>query len=232
MKNRFNFFLKFKKKNRNFSKFFDIGFHGDIYLGEIILYCLLFSSQYIETGFNVGSSLLHAGKKTKNIKIFGCEPDKKAYMSVLGRANSQKYILYNKTSRSMLDSKDFKNSVSFDKDTVFWLDAHDYGYEWSLEYELEYILKNFKKGYIFIDDFMVPGNDLFKYYKHGSKECSYLEFKNILEKRDILYFYPKYKEKTSNHHPLIGWGLIEFGHQDFRFNEKLEKLVIKYKKND
>ena len=95
----------------------------------------------------------------------------------------------------------------------FWLDSHGYGFKWPLKEEIASIIANFKSPYILIDDFKVPGLDSFGYDKYEGQECSFDYIKEELDS-NLAYnlYYPTYTDRTSKHHPLRGWGLIEFGH--------------------
>lgn len=200
---------------KELSKFFDIGFHGDKYLINIVFSCLNQAETFIETGTNVGSTLVFVAKNYPKMKIYSCEPDKKAYNFVKDKIKSLNNVsLFNGQSPDMIISIAKDNPSIKKQDTVFWLDAHDYGYQWPLKQEIEFITHNFKQGYIFIDDFFVPHLDFFKWCKYQNQECSYQYIKDSINpKIEYNLYYPNYHEKTSLHHPLTGWGLICFGHQ-------------------
>jgi hypothetical protein len=104
---------------------------------------------------------------------------------------------------------------SLDKRVLFWLDAHGYGFEWPLRKEISFITTNFERAYILIDDFKVPGLDCFGFDEYDGQVCSFEYIKSALNPGlEYRLCYPNYKERTSAHHPLRGWGLLEFGHNE------------------
>jgi hypothetical protein len=100
-----------------------------------------------------------------------------------------------------------------DGEVLFWLDAHGYGFEWPLREEVSVITTYWQKAYLLIDDFLVPGLDCFGYDEYKGQVCSFDYIKNSLnDQHEYSLYYPPYIERTSKHHPLRGWGLIEYGH--------------------
>lgn len=92
----------------------------------------------------------------------------------------------------------------------------------AVEKELEFITARFESAYILIDDFKVPGRDYFGYDQYQEQICSYDYVKGSLNPgKTYQLYYPTYQDKTSKHHPLRGWGLLVFGHDDFRIPEQL-----------
>jgi len=218
------------KKTRKISTFLESGFHGDRYLETLALNCITKSEQFIETGTNVGSTLYYVLKHFPNLKAYSCEPDKAAYNFALSKViNFENIQLFNQLSPDMLYEVVKKDRSILAKDTVFWLDAHGYGYRWPLKDEIAFITNNFRKGYIFIDDFKVPELDCFKWDEYNGQVCSFEFIKDsIYKKLEFSLYYPSYTNKTSEHHPLTGWGLIEFGHDDeFSVPKSLEEKIRK-----
>lgn len=218
-----------KQETRCLSDFLEIGFHGDLYLKEIAFYCLSQAEQFFETGTNVGSTLHYVLKHFSSLKAYSCEPDKDAYEFALSKVKDFPNVnLFNQVSPDMLYELAKSDSSILEKDTVFWLDAHGYGYKWPLKDEVAFITHNFKKGYIFIDDFQVPGLNCFKWDEYENQICSFEFIKNSINKNlTFSLSYPSYTEKTSEHHPLTGWCMIEFGHPNFQFPPSLESKIHK-----
>jgi hypothetical protein len=75
--------------------------------------------------------------------------------------------------------------------------------------EISFITSNFKTAFILIDDFKVPALDCFRYDVYQEQTCS-LEFvkDSFNPQHKYKVYYPNYSDKTSEHHPLVGWGLI------------------------
>lgn len=229
IKNKLNY-RRIIKNNYNFLK---VGFHGDKYLCKIALFLISRTEQFIETGANVGSTFLYVLKNFPDKTSYSCEPDKNSYKSILPKIlNYKNAKLYNNFSPEFLYNLTKGDSKIKERDTVFWLDAHGHGYKWPLEKEIEFITKNFKSGYIFIDDFKVPDKPQFAYSEYENQTCSYEFIKNSINpKLEYSLYYPNYEEKTSKYHPLTGWGLIEFGHNEKNniFSEEIEPFLKKYK---
>src|SRR5580692_1598116 len=61
--------------SRQISQFFDIGFHGDRYLIELVFASAQRCSQFVETGANVGSSLCYLARNFPQLDCYSCEPD-------------------------------------------------------------------------------------------------------------------------------------------------------------
>jgi len=193
-------------------QFYTSGFHGDLYLMAFADIFLKQSDYFIETGSNVGSTLAYVARTYPKIQCISCEPDKKAYEQAVKNTSGYSNVsLYNMTSQELIRILKSDEKL-FDKDVFFWLDAHGYGFDWPLKDEISFITHNFKRAYILIDDFKVPGLDCFKWDKSGGQECSFDFIKNSIKKElNLSLYYPNYTETTSKHHPLTGWGLIMFG---------------------
>ena len=232
MKNPFNVTFgrtSYRKNAKDRYAFLTEGFHGDAFLRELVFDCLSKSEQFVETGSNVGSTLTDVSNSFKFLNIVACEPDEKAFHLSLENIGKNKNVtLYHEKSPDFLQNSRERDEKFVDRDTVFWLDAHGYGYEWPLKGEVEFITTYFHKGYVFIDDFKVPNLNIFGWDRYGEQECSIEHIRSSIKLEDDQYslYYPNYTEKTSLHHPLRGWCLIEYGHKDkFRIPKQLVKKV-------
>jgi len=96
---------------------------------------------------------------------------------------------------------------------LYWLDAHGYGFKWPLREEIATLTGNCAKAFVLIDDFLVPGLDCFGYDRYENQICSFEYIADSMDrKHQYRVYFPHYTERTSKHHPLRGWVLIEFGH--------------------
>jgi hypothetical protein len=191
----------------------EIGFHGDLFLIELIYDCLRIATVFIETGTNVGSTLNYVAENFPQLMIYSCEPEKEAYDFIAAKLEYAKNVcVKNQPSPLFLYNLIAQDRTLVLENTLFWLDAHGYGYQWPLKDEIHFITHNFEKAFIFIDDFKVPGLDCFGYDQYDGQECSFDYIKDSINP-NIKYhlYYPCYQERTSQHHPLRGWSLIEFG---------------------
>ena len=209
--------------------FYDVGFHGDQHLISFITTILDQCKYFVETGTNVGSSIAHAARISPETTCFSCEPDPEAFKHALDNTSAYNNVqIFNQPSldflKELTGNKDLLN-----EDTLFWLDAHGYGFEWPLRQETEFIMGHWKKAYIFVDDFLVPGLDCFGYDEYKGQICSYDYIKTHINREfEHHLYYPQYSERTSAHHPLRGWGLIEFGHtSELELSTKIQDLVRK-----
>lgn len=212
-----------KDNVRSLSPFFGVGFHGDQYLLELANNLATNSKVFIETGANVGSTLAYVARTHPELRCLSCEPDLAAYEAAM--KNTGKYpnvCLLRATSQEFISHLAENEEWVFSERCFFWLDAHGYGFEWPLEEELEFITNQFTSGYILIDDFMVPGREQFGYDVYQKQICSYDYVKNSLNPQCTYHlYYPTYEDKTSEYHPLRGWGLLVFGCDDFGIPEEL-----------
>lgn len=77
---------------------------------------------------------------------------------------------------------------------------------------IKFIRAKFKGAYILLDDFKVPGFSMFGYDQYKGQICSFEDVKDVIRQK-IRYklYYPNCTRRTSEHHPLRGWGLTEYG---------------------
>lgn len=215
--------VKAQPARREISQFIDIGFHGDEYLLSLANNLASRSNVFVETGANVGSTLAYVARNHPKLRCLSCEPDPSAFEKA--SANTAKYsnvALFNGMSQQFIEHLTKHESGIFHEQCFFWLDAHGYGFEWPLKKELEFITGKFSSAYILIDDFKVPGRDYFGYDVYQHQICSYDYVKDSLNPQQTYrLYYPTYENKTSQHHPLRGWGLLVFGHDDFRIPDQL-----------
>jgi len=183
---------------------------------------------FIETGSNVGSTLAYVARSYPHVKCFSCEPNPKTFPCAQQNTNDLPNVyLFNEKSQQFLERIQREYPHLLEKSILFWLDAHGYGFEWPLRDEIYFITRYFRKVFILIDDFKVPGLDCFGYDTYQGQECSFEYIKDALNpKIEYTLYYPNYIERTSRHHPLRGWGLLEFGYENkFTLSAALRKKV-------
>jgi hypothetical protein len=213
MKKLFSRTFSSKPKERKTSQFLDVGFHGDKYLLEFTAHLLKDANLFIETGANVGTTLAYVARAYPHLRCISCEPDLPAFTEAITHVNDLSNVfLFNELSQRFIASLRPRFSDLLNGRAVFWLDAHSYGFEWPLREEVEFITSHFESADILIDDFLVPGMEIFKYDRHGDQVCSLDYIKSSMQTgRSYDVYYPAYTERTSSHHPLCGWGLISYG---------------------
>jgi hypothetical protein len=194
--------------------FFEVGFHGDEYLLTLVDHLIDRCDWFVETGTNVGSTLAYVGRTYPDVQCISCEPDSDA----AGHAKSHTENLSNvqvfeESAQTFLDRLDRTYDPLFSADrTLFWVDAHGYGFQWPLREEIAFLSERLERGYVLIDDFKVPGREEFGYGAYEDQVCSYEYIRDdIAEGWEHTLYYPGYTEHTSDHHPLRGWGLFAVG---------------------
>jgi hypothetical protein len=194
-------------------QFLDAGFHGDQYLLDFSAQFLANAELFVETGSNVGSTLAYVARTFPHLTCVSCEPDCQAFTQAVRNTRSYANVfLFNETSETFCDRMHHRFAHLMDTAPVLWLDAHGYGFTWPLRREVEFVTSAFESAAMFIDDFLVPGMDVFSYDRHGSQICSFEYIKSSLRSgRRYDVYYPNYTDRTSRHHPLCGWGLVHYG---------------------
>jgi len=127
---------------------------------------------FVETGTAYGDSSYYVASNFPSMNVHTNEPDTEKFnlsKSILGK--------FPNVNQSATPSPEFFNELwhtevnLFNLTTVFWLDAHgDWldpdgkeQFSWPLPKEVELITQNFKRYYIFIDDFYNPWNKAHKF---------------------------------------------------------------------
>ena len=199
-----------------------LGFHGDKYLLNVVDILTTKVEIFIETGTHVGSTLHYFGERYPRIPCFGCEPYKNAF-------NKAKFVVQNLSNAHLFNVKSLElftllkstHSEIFSKPVLCWLDAHGGPYPRELTKEVEFITEQFISGFLLIDDFKVPHNPRFQYDVHGTQRCCIGTIRSYIQ-NDYLLYYPNYSECTSSFHPLVGWGLIQFGNELINLEDTLK----------
>lgn len=221
----------FRRPRRDESSyvFAETGFHGDRYLLSLVDALLKDKDvgYFIETGTNVGSTLAYVARTYPGVVCFSCEPDREAHRrAVRNLGPGANAILYNTTSQEFMKTLEHDHSGVIGQPSLFWLDAHGYGFDWPLREEIAFVCRNFPRAYMLIDDFKVPGLDCFGYDQYGEYVCSLDYVESAIRRNDVQLYYPSYTERTSAHHPLRGWGLFVLG-EEFRIPEALEGRMVR-----
>lgn len=206
------------------------GFHGDRYLIELVNFLLADCKYFVETGTDVASTLNYVARANPTVKCLSCEPHKATYEEALkNTAGCDNVKIYNTKSQEFIEiiKNDYKEIL--ESITLFWLDAHGQGFTWPIKEEISFITSDCKSGYILIDDFKVPGLDCFGYDSYKGQQCSFDYIRKSLNQEiDYALYYPSYTEKTSDFHPLRGWGLIPYGQMaSIKLPEKFSSTIFK-----
>ncbi len=213
MKKLFSRFTPDGQAQRRDSPFFTVGFHGDRYLLELAGLLLRDAHLFVETGANVGSTLAYVAGAYPHVRCISCEPDLTAFVEAIRHTHHLSNVfLFNEASQQFMASLHSRFGALLEEPALFWLDAHGYGFQWPLRQELAFITESFASAWILIDDFKVPGLDMFGYDRHGDQVCSWEYVRSSLDRRrNYRLYYPAYTDRTSPHHNLRGWGLLCYG---------------------
>ena len=146
--------------------------------------CLEKSEYFIETGLWLGYTSYFVAKNFSNINCYSCEINQEFFniaKNNIGSIDNLKIEL-NKSPEALYDLNKHYGDLIFNKNVVFWIDAH--WYMLPLNDEIYYITKNFKKFTIFIDDFLIPYDKSFTNDGDGfTLECilPYIQNKDSLK---------------------------------------------------
>jgi hypothetical protein len=225
-------FLFNRKKQRPVSAFFNVGFHGDSHLLKIVDFMVAKNVvNFIETGTNVGTTIAYVAKKYPHVQCFSCEPDATAFAESLKNTTDLPNVkIFQDLSQDFLDKILRGYPETFQQKTLFWIDAHGYGFDWPLKKEINFILTHYSQAYLLIDDFKVPHLDAFEYDQYQEQICSFDFIKEAIPPVSYELYYPNYTEKTSTHHGLRGWGLFITGEQDTFDTFESKDLIINSKR--
>jgi hypothetical protein len=192
-----------------------IGFHGDRYLLAIVDHLATFADFFVETGTNTGITLSYFARRFRHIPCLSCELDADRALPLARERTSEleNVTIFAEPSPTFLRrlGRDYRSL--FSQRGLFWLDAHGPGFDWPLRDEVRFIFERFDRASILIDDLLVPGYEaVFRHDRYDGQDCSFDYIRGVIPAGAIYrLYYPDYTERTSNHHPLCGWGLIQFG---------------------
>lgn len=201
----------------------DAGFHGDAYLLQLVAHLASLAQNFIETGCNVGSTAAYVARTFAPMPVLSCEADDDSFAIARERlAEFPHAHVMHQPSPEFLHRLFADRPALTAQTNLFWLDAHGYGFRWPLKDEVAFLTKTLNRGLILIDDFRVPGRPDFIFDQSEDQICAIETIQPDLDPRHTYQLiYPAYSQKTSEHHPLVGTGLIVWGLEDFRLPDAL-----------
>jgi hypothetical protein len=190
---------------------FPSGFHGDEHLQSLVAAVASRSSSFVETGTNVGSTLHWVSRTWPTLQAYSCEPEREPYeVAVQHLTDYPRAEVFNETSQAFISRFLPGGHLEHVRDgtVCFWLDAHGWGFEWPLREEVAWVCSCFSRFFMFVDDCRVVDHPEFTFDSYGEQVCEFDYFKDVLAPGDYLVYTPDYVDRTSGHHPLVGWVMV------------------------
>jgi len=189
-----------------------IGFHGDRHLVRAVARALEDATLFVETGSNEGASLAYTASLRPDLPMRSCEPSDTGLAKARERCAPYPHVrISGQPSPDALFDVISEFPDLAEQRPVFWLDAHAHGVPLPLDQEVALLTSAYPRGHMFIDDFQVPDRPWFGFdaYPDGTISLEY-----VLPHLDRMQTYtvtvPRYRERTSTHHPLRGWCCISW----------------------
>lgn len=197
-----------------------VPFHGDHHTISYISTYLKQADIFVETGTAYSDSSYYVALNFPNMPVYTNEPWEERYNISYGVLKNCSNVTLSKTpSPEFFKEIEEKEQNLFEKTAVFWLDAHGDWIEpdgtrrfaWPLPVEVDYITKNFKKYFIFIDDFYNPYNSSHKFDQYNVPGQNLICGPDMI--RDSLnganMYHLNHNEITSKMQPfVVGVGLV------------------------
>lgn len=206
---------------------YHLGFHGDAHILELVTELALCAEVFVETGANVGSTSRWVGSNFPHLDLFTCEPDPVAYSEASRTLSTfpNIHVSLGSSPQFLYELYEQEPQLS-SKRTLFFLDAHGYGYKWPLREELSYITDVHSDGCIIVDDFKVPGHSQFGFESYAGQDCDLDYVLTSLRPGAYSLLLPCYEENTSEFHPLVGHCVLIFGSWDLPMAIELEPNYV------
>lgn len=201
-----------------------VPFHGDTNTINYISEYLFDAEVFVETGTAYSDSSYYVASNFPEMPVYTDEPWEERYNISNDVLKNCPNVVHSKTpspeffEEIRLDLQN-KGKNFFDMTAVFWLDAHGDWIEadgtrkfaWPLPEEVEYITKNFKKYYIFIDDFYNPFNRFHKFDEYHDVNYHLTCGPDMIKKNlnGASVYHLNHNEVTSKMQPfVVGIGLV------------------------
>jgi len=203
----------------------DLGFHADQHLLALVDCFLPHCANFIETGANLGNTVLYVARKYRHLRAFSCEPGIAAFAAASQRAASvPNCVIRETTSPEFFDDlvREFPDLLT--QLNFFHLDAHGYNFHWPLWDEAAWITRHLPRAVILIDDLKIPGRPDFGFDQHEGQICAMDSIRPVMNNaHTYTLLTPTYSDRTSPTHPLRGHGLITFGDVPLHLNEEVKR---------
>jgi hypothetical protein len=162
---------------------------------------------FVETGAFYGTTVRHMARSYPPLTCYSCEPNRERYAGALQSTNGLSNCHVTQEESPALLAR-LAQTDAIAQPTLFWLDAHGYGFDWPLRTEIQLITDYWQTAYIFIDDLHVPGQPWLDYDEYGGQECSIPYIQDVINPaRSVEIWYPNYPPQVVTW-PLRGWGVV------------------------
>lgn len=209
----------------------DLGFHADRHLLDLVDCFLPHCANFIETGANLGNTVLYVARRFPHLRAFSCEPGIAAYAIAARRAAGVSNCrIHETTSPEFFDDLVCEFPDLPDQLNFFHLDAHGYGFHWPLWDEAAWITSRLRRAVILVDDLKIPGRPDFGFDQHEGQICSMESIRPVMSNEySYTLLTPTYKDRTSPTHPLRGHGLIWFGDVSVKLTDEVRRNYLESK---
>ena len=164
---------------------------------------------FVETGTFYGATIRYMGQNYPKLTCYSCEPNEERFLAARSSTAALANCRITQENSPQLLQR-LAQTEAVNTPTLFWLDAHGYGFDWPLRQEIEIITNYWREPLILIDDLRVPGHPWFGWDEYGPQECSYGYIQDSIAHRSHQVWYPNYPAKIVTSWPMRGWGLITF----------------------
>lgn len=196
------------------------GFHGDKYLVSLADFFLRQSTHFIETGTYLGVTAIHVAKNYPSLNVHTCEINRECVEFVKSKSRRYRNMNVQHARSPEFLHLLFQQFPRMKQEcNTYWIDSHWEAY-WPLQDEIEFLTKTIDKGFIWIDDFKIPGQPQFSYDAYAGRECSFEFIKGSLaQNKSYQLIYPHYSEKEATPvlqtlNKLVGTCAIVVGFDD------------------
>lgn len=191
----------------------DLGFHGDAHLLRLVDEVLDHCEVFVETGSNLGNTAVYVARRRPALPVFSCDPGPEAFAIASERAaNLPNADIRKRPSPEFLNDLLREDPAIARRVTLFYLDAHGYGFHWPLWDEAALATRRWRSAFMLVDDCKVEGRPEFAFDVRGDLECSLASIApELAPGRTYQVLQPSYTDRTSAFHPLVGTALIWWG---------------------
>ncbi len=184
-------------------------FRGDTFLLRTVQQLMRAGqiSTFVETGAFYGITTAAIARLYPEVRCYSCEISPEHYRHAAAKAAGLPNLTLTEEGSPALLAR-LAQGVRAEP-TLFWLDAHGYGFPWPLREEVRIIAEQWERAWVVIDDFLVPGRPWFGYDAYDGQECSYTAIRDELGARPHRLWYPTYRPPVE--WPLRGWAVLALG---------------------